>query len=125
MYDDEPTLDALAAIEDAALIRAHSPRFWDADTAEQVTADPYEHPSWDVHDALTGEDGWDDPAEAIEIREHLADETRLMPLADTPTHRPQVHLVDEYLTAHDSGDPDEDLLLLTLELALTEEVRAA
>ncbi|MFE3457399.1 hypothetical protein ACFXKD_07610 [Nocardiopsis aegyptia] len=87
MYEDEPTYrDPLDAIEDLLAIREHSPTFWDTDAAEQITADPYEHPSWDVADALT-EDGWDDPAAAIEVRELLADTTA----------RPPVHDVDRTL----------------------------
>ncbi|OOC52476.1 MULTISPECIES: hypothetical protein [Nocardiopsis] len=108
MYDDfEPTRDALSDIEDLLTARQHSPRFWDADAAEQVTgADPFEHPSWDVYEALA-EDGWDDPAEAIEVRELLADDIRLAPLADTPTGRPRVRPVDAVLV--DRPTPEEEL----------------
>lgn len=91
MYEDEPThhRDPLEAVEDLLEVRAHSPRFWDADAGEQTTADPWEHPSVDVADALG--QGWEDPAAAVEIREQLPDDVRLAPLADTPTARPTVH----------------------------------
>ncbi|WP_160050101.1 MULTISPECIES: hypothetical protein [unclassified Nocardiopsis] len=109
MYEDEPTYrDPLDAVEEALAVQAHSPRFWDADNSQMVGADPYEHPSWDVHEALNGDDGWDDPAVAVEVREQLADDVRLLPLAETPTARPVVRdvdqvLADRYLT------PEEEL----------------
>lgn len=100
MYETEPTFDDLAlqaeltAIEDAALVRAHSPRFWDADHGELATSDPFEHPSWDVREALA--EGWDDPAEAIDVLEQtVVDDSRLTPLADTAYGRREVHRVDE------------------------------
>ncbi|CAL9611734.1 hypothetical protein [Nocardiopsis dassonvillei] len=78
MHDDiEPTRDELDDIEADLAVRAHSPRFWDADAGELVAADPWEHPSWDVADAL--EDGWDDPADAVEVREQLPQEYRPRP----------------------------------------------
>lgn len=89
MYEDDPTRDELDEVEDLLAIRQHSPTFWDADAGELVAADPFEHPSWGVVDAFA--EGWDDPAEAVEIREQLAQEHQLLPLADTPTARPAVH----------------------------------
>jgi hypothetical protein len=89
MYEEEPTRDELDEVEDLLAVRAHSPTFWDTDAGEQTTTDPWEHPSWDVHEALT--QGWEDPAAAVEIREQLADDVRLVPLANTPTARPAVH----------------------------------
>ncbi|RKS09989.1 hypothetical protein DFP74_5735 [Nocardiopsis sp. Huas11] len=97
MYEDEPTFDELAQIEATEVVAAYSPTFWDTDAAEQVSTDPYDHPSWDVHEALTGEDGWDDPADAVEIRELLADDVRVVPLVDTPTARPLVRDLDQVL----------------------------
>ena len=109
MYDDDSTYrDPLEVVEEMLAIREHSLTFWDADAAELVGADPYDHPSWDVHEALTGEDGWDDPAEAVEVRELLADDVRLMPLADTPTVRPRVWPVGDVL-ADRFGSPEEEL----------------
>ena len=114
MYEDDPTRDPLDDVEDLLTIRAHSPRFWDADAAEFTVADPYEHPSWDVYEALT-EDGWDDPADAVEVREHLAEEHRLLPLADTPTARPVVHGIDQALDTPVLS-PEEELHDLVLAL---------
>ncbi|SIO84646.1 hypothetical protein [Nocardiopsis sp. JB363] len=106
MYEDEPTFDALAAIEDMEMMRAHSPTFWDTDAAEIVHGhdpdDPWNHPSVDVEAALA--DGWDDPAEAIEVRELLADDVRLTGLADTPYGRPTVRLVDELFVDEPTGE---------------------
>lgn len=84
---DEPTFDELAAIEAAEVVSAYSPTFWDVDQAELARGygpdDPYGHPSWDVAAALA-EDGWDDPAVAIEIREQTSiDDARLTPLTLT------------------------------------------
>jgi hypothetical protein len=94
MYEDEPTYrDPLDAIEDLLAIREHSPSFWDAAAAELATADPYEHPSWDVHEALTGEDGWDDPAVAVEVRELLAG-TPVRPLVRDADQVPALVAVD-------------------------------
>ncbi len=108
MYDDDSTYrDPLEVVEEMLAIREHSLTFWDADAAELVGADPYEHPSWDVHEALT-EDGWDDPAAAIEVRELLADDVRLTPLADTPAARPVVRAIDDVL-ADRFGSPEEEL----------------
>lgn len=84
MYEDEPTFDALAAIEDMEMMRAHSPTFWDTDAAELAhghdPADPWNHPSVDVEAALA--DGWDDPAEAAGLLEQTT--TGIGALADTP-----------------------------------------
>ncbi|WP_053616240.1 hypothetical protein [Nocardiopsis sp. NRRL B-16309] len=94
MYEDEPTYrDPLDTIEDLLAIREHSPRFWDADTAEQATTDPYDHPSWDVADALA-EDGWDDPAAAIEVRELLAGTLTAWPLVRDVDQIPVLVSVD-------------------------------
>ncbi|MET9713363.1 hypothetical protein [Nocardiopsis alba] len=141
MYNDDPTPDDyelaayMNALEDAELVQAHSPRFWDADTSELTTDDPYEHPSWDVHEALTGDDGWDDETEAVEILDRtLITDHRLTGLADTPTGRPTVRPVDEALI--DGPTPEETLyeellgLLpdpadLTLTAPIWEGVRAA
>ncbi|MFE0270470.1 hypothetical protein ACFWZ7_24765 [Nocardiopsis alba] len=115
MHDD-PTPDdyelaALAALEDAELIAAHSPRFWDADTAELHTSpdagDPWSHPSWDVAAALA-EDGWDDEADAVEILDRtLITDHRLLGLSDTPTGRPHIRPIDEALV--DGPTPEEEL----------------
>lgn len=107
MYEDEPTFDALAAIEDMEMMRAHSPTFWDADTGEQTSVDPWEHPSVEVADAL--ESGWDDPAEAALLLEQtVIDDARLTPLAETLTGRPRVHRIDELLV---DAPVSEELLL--------------
>ncbi|WP_017584310.1 hypothetical protein [Nocardiopsis valliformis] len=97
MYDDIDSTyyDPLDAVEDALAIAAHSPRFWDAEGGEQASADPFEHPSWDVADALA-EDGWEDPSEAALLLEQtVIDDSRLTPLAETPTGRREVHRIDE------------------------------
>lgn len=104
MYENEPTFDDLAEIaaaEDAALIAAHSPTFWDTDAAELAyghdPADPWTHPSWEVTEALAG--GWEDPAAAIEVLDQtVIEDSRLTGLADTPYGRPTVRHVDEPLT---------------------------
>jgi hypothetical protein len=114
MYEEEPTRDVLDDIEDLLAIRAWSPRFWDADAGEQTTVDPWEHPSWDVTDALT--QGWDDPADAADVLDQVViEDARLTPLSDTPTARPAVHPlalmpvdVDGYWPAHD-GDYGEEV----------------
>ncbi|MFE9247051.1 hypothetical protein [Nocardiopsis sp. NPDC006938] len=121
MYDPEPTpedyeLAALADLEDAQIVQAHSPRFWDPDTAELLPADPWEHPSWDVHEALAlAEGGWDDPAIAARVLEDtvIADH-RLVGLAETPTGRPHVRPVHEAL----AEEPDPEELLYEQVLAL-------
>ncbi|MFJ9558394.1 hypothetical protein ACIRPH_31690 [Nocardiopsis sp. NPDC101807] len=81
MHDDETTYrDPLDDLEDLLAIRAHSPRFWDPDAAEQVAVDPWEHPSWDVAADLA--DGWDDPDEAALLLDAvLVDDTQLDPPA--------------------------------------------
>jgi hypothetical protein len=94
--DSAPAPDHLDTIEHTLAIHEHSLTFWDADAAELVRGadpdDPWAHPSWDVADALAGEDGWDDPAEAVEVRELLADETRVMALADrSPSPAEEFH----------------------------------
>lgn len=96
MYDDIDSTyyDPLDAVEETLALRAHSPRFWDAEGGEQASADPFEHLSWDVANALA-EEGWEDPAQAVEIRELLVDDVRLVPLADTPYGRREVHRIDE------------------------------
>ncbi|WP_017590822.1 hypothetical protein [Nocardiopsis ganjiahuensis] len=104
MYDNEPTYyDPLDALEDALAIAAHSPTFWDADTGEQTSVDPWEHPSWEVHEDLAA--GWDDPAEAALLLEQtVIDDARLTPLADTPTGRREVHRIDEVLVDAPVGE---------------------
>ncbi|RKR98984.1 hypothetical protein DFP74_6705, partial [Nocardiopsis sp. Huas11] len=100
-----------------------------ADTSALVGSDPWEHPSWDVADTLADE-GWDDPAVAVEVRELLADEARLVPLADTPTGRPRVRPVDAVL-ADRSPTPAEEFHAALLALVPAagddgeQEVRAA
>ncbi|MFI6579353.1 hypothetical protein ACIBFB_26520 [Nocardiopsis sp. NPDC050513] len=110
MYDDEPTYrDPLEAIEELLAIREHSPTFWETGAAELTTADPFEHPSWDVHEALTGEDGWDDPAEAARVLDQtVVEDARLVGLADTPTARPRVYAIDDVL-ADRYPTPSEEL----------------
>lgn len=110
MYDE--FTDVLAVVEDMDLIWSRVPTFWDTDTAEQAYTDPDEYQSWDV---AIPPDGWDDPAVAIEVREQLPDETRLVPLASTPVRRPQVHCIDDCLT--DRALAPEELLLLALEFS--------
>ncbi|MEU3020184.1 hypothetical protein ABZ635_22635 [Nocardiopsis sp. NPDC007018] len=128
MYDPEPTpedydLAALADLEAAQIIAAHSPRFWDADRSELAYVDPYDHPSWDVADALT-ETGWDDPAQAARVLEDtvIADH-RLLGLAETPTGRPRLRPVDEVLV--EETDPEvlfhERVLALVLTAARTDQ----
>ncbi|OLT26575.1 hypothetical protein BJF83_20645 [Nocardiopsis sp. CNR-923] len=87
MHDNDSTYrDPLDAVEEELAIQAHSPRFWDVDSAELAVVDPAEHPSCDVHQALTGEDGWDDPAEAAAVLEEtvITDARLLASLSDTP-----------------------------------------
>ena len=119
MYDNDFThRDALDDIEELLAIRQHSPRFWDADAGELATVDPYEHPSVEIADALA-EDGWDDPAVAVEVRELLAEEVHLTPLADTPYGRPTVHHVDELLVDEPTGEEAfADLVLALVPVAV-------
>ncbi|PWV44553.1 hypothetical protein [Nocardiopsis sp. L17-MgMaSL7] len=110
MYEPEPTFEDYdlaayeAALENAEIIAAHSPRFWDADAAELLRQDPWEHPSWDVAEALA-ETGWDDPADAARVLERtvIADH-RLLGLAETPTGRPRIRPATEALLEESFGE---------------------
>ena len=113
MYKPEPTFEDYelaaceAALENAEIIAAHSLRFWDADTAELLHSDPWEHPSWDVAAALA-EEGWDDPVDAARVLEDtVISDHRLVGLAETPTGRPHVRPATEALLEEDL---DVDLL---------------
>ncbi|WP_116247734.1 hypothetical protein [Nocardiopsis sp. FIRDI 009] len=131
MYDDNDSTypDPLDDIEQLLEIRAHSPRFWDADNSELAAADPWEHPSWQVEADLA--DGWDDPAAAVEVLEHtVIEDARLSGLADTPTGRSWVRsaedaLADPYLTPEE--ELHERLLALTADddIDVEREVQAA
>ncbi|MEU3017169.1 hypothetical protein ABZ635_07215 [Nocardiopsis sp. NPDC007018] len=127
MYEPEPTpeelyeLAALADLEAAEIVQTHSPRFWDADTAEVAFCDPYDHPSWDVREALT-EAGWDDPADAALLLEQTVQtDYRLVGLVDTPTGRPHVRPVNEALLE----EPDGEEALHERVLALVPSTRPA
>ena len=83
MYEDDTTYrDPLDDLDDLLVIRAYSPRFWDADRSELVDTDPWEHPSWDVDAALTG---WDDLEEAALLLDAtVVDDSQLDPAPAAP-----------------------------------------